>query len=290
MQPDVRQPGQGCVFREAKELNLDWGFDNEGHSPACGVALGDVDRDGDLDLLVGSHFKSPWNDPKPMRLLRNEGSTTQKVRFAEITKTAGIVDYPMKVPHVEIRDFDNDGWPDLYTAVGDHARWKGVSRHLPEPWPRQERHPAVRRDLLCPASRLSPDRATSPRASARRLFYDKMLVNRKVMYFCAGPFGRFRQRWEARSVSMQLVDDFSVHVVAQRNTERQLSRRAGVGLGERSIEWGSAAIVRAYAAGHANDPRALLASESVAAATGFCSGQAPIAHLGFGRCHALPTW
>ena len=48
------------------------------------------------------------------------------MRFKEVTREAGIVKYPMKVPHVEIRDFDNDGWADLYTAVvtlrGDKIR------------------------------------------------------------------------------------------------------------------------------------------------------------------------
>ena len=83
--------------------------------------------------IIGSHFKDPWNDPQPLRLLRNEGSTAKRVRLTEITGNAGIASYPMKVPHVEIRDFDNDGWPDLYTAsvvLKAGRAYPAIHRHL----------------------------------------------------------------------------------------------------------------------------------------------------------------
>src|SRR5262249_52951523 len=103
--------------REAKELKLDWGFKAEDDAPSCGVAFGDFDRDGKLDILIGSHTKQPWAKPVPLRLFRNLGSTMDKVSFEEGTGKVGLEKVPMRSPHVEMRDFDNDGWPDLYSAI-----------------------------------------------------------------------------------------------------------------------------------------------------------------------------
>ena len=37
--------------------------------------------------------------------------------FEDVTDTAGIPPIVSKQPHVEVQDFDNDGWPDLYVSV-----------------------------------------------------------------------------------------------------------------------------------------------------------------------------
>jgi enediyne biosynthesis protein E4 len=40
-------------------------------------------------------------------------------RFREVTEEVGLADVvPARCPHVEIQDFDNDGWPDIYLSAG----------------------------------------------------------------------------------------------------------------------------------------------------------------------------
>ena len=44
-----------------------------------------------------------------------------------MTDSAGLVGLPMKSPHVEVQDFDNDGWPDIYTSI---VKFTPRSTHL----------------------------------------------------------------------------------------------------------------------------------------------------------------
>ncbi|MEX2185704.1 MAG: VCBS repeat-containing protein [Pirellulales bacterium] len=268
-------------FREAAELDLNATFTREDDSPSCGVAFGDFDRDGHVDMLIGSHHKAPWNaQPNAIRLYRNLGSTPTKVRFEDVTAKVGIVDYPMKVPHVEIRDFDNDGWPDLYTAVvtmrdGEvhpaiYKNLGAVQGKLPQ---FQETAFVHRRDF--PGQDDIPD----ARSGA---FYEKLVANGKVMYFAPGPSGDFDNdgrldlflpSWFPKLPSMLLRNEtpaggyLDVAVVGAKGVN-------GMGIG---------AVVRAYTADRAGEPDALIASEEIATGYGFCSGQPAVAHLGLGE-------
>jgi hypothetical protein len=75
----------------------------DGEDWPCGAAFGDLDRDGDLDLVIGGH-----HDPGRVRVLRND-----RLTFTTILEDT----IPTKAPHVEFQDFDNDGWPDLYVSA-----------------------------------------------------------------------------------------------------------------------------------------------------------------------------
>lgn len=269
-------------FREATELGLDWGFDNEGHSPACGAAFGDVDRDGDVDLLIGSHFKTPWLAPNAMRLLRNNGSTTGRVRFEEITAAAGIVEVPMKVPHVEVRDFDNDGWPDLYTGLvtlRDGKVFPGIFKNLgvdAAGIPQFEETAFAQRPDFPAAEDLAPGQRTA-------VFFDKLVANHKVMYFAPAPSADFDNdgkldlfmcSWFPKFPSMLLHNETPAagNFLVVKVVGADGINRMGIG-----------SVVRAFAAGKANDMKAMLASEQVATGYGFCSAQEPVAHLGLGK-------
>ena len=128
-------------FREGDSATFRWEVFGEEDDPA-GVAAGDVNRDGRIDLVVGQHYGSTIDLGKrvPVRLYLNEGTTDGgSPRFRDVTDAAGLPGLPTKAPHVEIADLDADGWPDIVTS-------RGCRRHHPGrvPQPRSGRRAAVR--------------------------------------------------------------------------------------------------------------------------------------------------
>jgi hypothetical protein len=80
-----------------------------------GVALGDYDRDGDLDIFFNGLVNSP------NRLYRNDGG----MRFTEVTRAAGLSGQPLHNGFVAFfTDYNNDTWPDL--LVTSLAPWDAV--------------------------------------------------------------------------------------------------------------------------------------------------------------------
>ncbi len=83
-----------------------------------GIALGDYDRDGDLDLFMNGLNTSP------NRLYRNEGG----FRFADVTAKAGVVQPAHNGFVAFFADYNNDAWPDLLTT--SLAPWNAVVEGL----------------------------------------------------------------------------------------------------------------------------------------------------------------
>ncbi|HTN75986.1 MAG TPA: VCBS repeat-containing protein, partial [Pirellulaceae bacterium] len=122
---------QGRRVREAAEvsklLQAAWKY-GSGDDTTCGACLADVNRDGLLDIVQGHHFERPWLEPVPVRMYLNRGITDGLPKFTDVTETAGLTALPMKGPHLEVQDFDNDGWPDLYVSIVTFSQ--GVARPL----------------------------------------------------------------------------------------------------------------------------------------------------------------
>lgn len=96
------------------------GIDEPPTYGAIGIALGDYDRDGDLDILINGL------DAAPNRLYRNEG----KWKFTEVSRKAGVVQPPHNGFVCFFFDYNNDGWPDVLTM--SLASWEAVVEGLKE--------------------------------------------------------------------------------------------------------------------------------------------------------------
>ncbi len=119
------------TYRDATPASLDWNpFENGPEDWVSSGAFGDIDRDGDLDLLVGHHFGSSevQGVPTPVRLYRNDGvDETGNPVFTDITEEVVLPGLSTKAPHVDIQDIDNDGWPDLYASLTVTTATGGVA-------------------------------------------------------------------------------------------------------------------------------------------------------------------
>ena len=71
-----------------------------------GIALGDYDKDGRIDILINGH------DGAPDRLYHNDGN----MRFTEVAKKAGVVQPTHNGFVCFFFDYNNDGWPDILTT------------------------------------------------------------------------------------------------------------------------------------------------------------------------------
>ena len=107
--------GPDGKYREPESLRKTFAWEPlDGEDWPCGAAFGDLDRDGRLDLVLAIHGVRARN-----RVYRNEGIFDGVPRFRDVTAKVGLPsEVPTRCPHVEIQDFDDDGWMDVYFSAG----------------------------------------------------------------------------------------------------------------------------------------------------------------------------
>lgn len=273
-------------FREAAGSRETFAWKGSGgDNMVCGVCFADVNRDGLPDVAIGQHYDSPWASPVPVRLYLNRGVKDGVPRFEDVTEAAGLKPLPMKGPHVEFQDFDNDGWPDLFVSI---VKFDAAGRPHPliyhnagvrDGLPRFEEDVLAVNDFPTAA-----DRATK-RAAA---LFDKVLAEKKIMYTAAAPAGDFDNdgrldvfmaNWWVESRSLLLRNE----TPGGNWLDVRVDGAGGGGINRQGI----GSRVSVYPAGKLGDPAARIAVREVACGYGYGSGQPSVAHFGFGAEQAV---
>ncbi|MCX8138526.1 MAG: CRTAC1 family protein [Thermogemmata sp.] len=256
-----------------------------GDNMICGVCAGDVNRDGLLDLYLGQHYAHPWVEPVANRLYLHRGIRNGLPLFEDVTTKAGLVPLPLKAPHVEIQDFDNDGWPDLYASLVTFANqrshpliYKGLGVR-PGGDVRGDEVPTFRQYALGVNDFPTPqDRQV--RSSAA--FFARILREKKIIYMPAGPAadfdndGRldlFLPNWwaEAPSLLLRNATPGGHWLQVQCDFPKGPINRQGIGC-----------RIYVYPTGKLGQPGAMLGCREIAVGYGYASGQPAIAHFGLG--------
>jgi len=238
-----------ATFREADSSVFVWQSFGE-EDLVAGSSVADVNRDGLLDIVVGQHYNSTVDEGTqvPVRLYLNRGvDQSGNPAFEDVTDAAGLIGLPTKAPHVELNDFDNDGWPDLYTTASAASGTR----------PAIFRHEGVEEGI--------------PRFSAPEGLGHPQ-------YWVAGPSsdidrdGRldlFLLEWEPSLPSLLFHNESgSGHWL-----EVSVGPEHGFGLGWR---------VEVYQKGEAGDLAGLVGAREITVTQGYSAGVAPVAHFGVG--------
>lgn len=252
-----------------------------GDNMVCGVCFCDVNRDGLLDVALGPHYQAQWLDPIPVRLYLNRGIKNGVPTFEDVTEKAGLSPLAMKAPHVEIQDFDNDGWPDVYASTVKFAggqpfpvifRHQGITDGLPR----------FRDDAWAVNDYPTAEDRAIKRSGPQ---FEKVIKEKKIIYMAPGPSGDFDNdgkldlflpNWWVEGRSLLLKNDtpggnwLRVKVEGTDGVNRM-----GVG-----------AKVKVYTAGKLGDPAALVGCRDIAVGYGYASGQPASAHFGLRKDEA----
>ncbi len=249
----------------------------KGDDMVCGVAISDVNGDALPDVVLGQHYSTPWLEGVPDRLYLNRGISNGVPKFEDVTERVGLIPLPLKGPHVEIQDFDNDGRPDIYTSIVKFAAGKPhplIFRNLGDRGglPRFEQYALGLNDFPT-----EEDRAIKRSGT----FFEKMVADRKIVYSAPGPscdFDRdgrldlFLANWWTELPSLLLRNE----TVGGNWLDVQVEGSDGVnrmGIGSRVV---------IYEAGKLGQPAARIGCREIATGFGYASAHEAVTHFGLG--------
>jgi hypothetical protein len=262
-------PGSREVFR--------WKGLGKDDTPA-GVCIADVNRDGLPDIVIGHHTKTPWKTPVPIRLYLNRGVKGGVPTFEDVTEAAGLKPLAMKAPHIEIQDFDNDGWPDIYVSIvkfKDGKPYPVIYKNLGV----KDGIPRFREDAWAVNDWPTKEDLAIKGTGA---FFDKILKDHKIIYMAAGPSCDFdRDGRLDLLLTNWWINDRSLLLRNETPGGNWLDVRVEGTNGVNRMGIGSK--VKVYPAGKLGEAAALLGFREINAGYGYCSGQEAVAHFGLGK-------
>ncbi|HEU0022198.1 MAG TPA: VCBS repeat-containing protein, partial [Dehalococcoidia bacterium] len=231
------------TYRSLEDPVFDWNpFTRNDEDWVGGAAIADLNRDGRLDILIGQHLDSARRSGGSLRVYLNRGLRGRDPVFEDITQATGLPDIFTKAPHVEIQDFDNNGWPDLYTSV-----------RIDSP------------------SGVAPLIFTHNGNSGDPRFSSPPMVN--PYYYPGGPVADFNQDGKL-DVLLPRVDTRLLQNTGAPGNWLQVNIDTNTGLNRRGI----GARIKIYKDGTSE----LLGFREVSASSGFSSSQASTVHFGLG--------
>jgi len=221
----------------------------------CGVAFGDVDRDGDMDIVIVDH-----SQPARQHLFVNQGLRAGVPDFRDVAEEAGLgYNFPSWTPdglhlkhaHVEIADFDNDCWPDILVAATYQENG--------------EIFPFICRNIGM---------------HGEQVRFRVPPVEKANAYFPAGPVADYDRDGRLDVFLASWFPEIPSRLFLNRTPQKHwLQVRVA---GKTINRMGIGCKVKVYRAGKLGEPRALLGYQEIGPASGYCSGQEAVAHFGLG--------